>query len=259
MRFIFYVLIMLTLSTSAIAAGTAVSALPSASVVNDPDLFMIVQGGVNKKVTASNVLDSTVLLNKIKTVDGTGSGLDADFLDGLHSTAFATAAQGTKADLAQPSATAINTTNVYNYIQNITGAIMAFAMTSCPSGWIAADGLAKSRATYANLFAAIGAAIGPGDGVSTFDIPDLRGEFIRGIDSARGIDSGRILGSWQDSQNKAHTHTYYTLGGAGGLNGNGYSNNNWGWQITGNPYNTPEGGGAEARPRNVALLYCIKY
>lgn len=40
----------------------------------------------------------------------------------------------------------------------------------------------------------------------TFVLDETRGEFLRALDSGRGIDSGRVVGSWQDSDNKSHTH-----------------------------------------------------
>lgn len=63
-----------------------------------------------------------------------------------------------------------------------TGAVMAFNLANCPNGWSPADG--------------------------TNGRPDLRGEFIRGLDSGRGIDAGRALGSWQIDMFKSHTHTF---------------------------------------------------
>lgn len=60
------------------------------------------------------------------------------------------------------------------------GAVMPFAMTSVPTGWLAANGAAVSRATYSGLFTAIGTTYGAGDGGSTFNLPDLRGIFVRG-------------------------------------------------------------------------------
>ena len=62
------------------------------------------------------------------------------------------------------------------------GAVMHFAMTAPPAGWLAADGTAVSRSTYASLFSAIGTTFGVGNGTTTFNLPDLRGEFIRGFD-----------------------------------------------------------------------------
>ena len=75
-----------------------------------------------------------------------------------------------------------------------------------PVGWIPADGRALSRTTYAALFAAIGTTYGSGDGSTTFNVPDLRGEFLRGWDDGRGVDSGRALGSAQAQQVQFHKH-----------------------------------------------------
>jgi microcystin-dependent protein len=63
------------------------------------------------------------------------------------------------------------------------GAITAFAASSPPSGWLTCDGSAVSRTTYAALFAVLGSTWGAGDGSTTFNVPDLRGQFLRGFDS----------------------------------------------------------------------------
>lgn len=78
-----------------------------------------------------------------------------------------------------------------------SGAVMYFAGQTAPEGWLKANGAAVSRTTYATLFAAIGTTYGAGDGRSTFNLPDLRAEFLRGWDDGRGIDSGRAFGSAQ--------------------------------------------------------------
>lgn len=138
------------------------------------------------------------------------------------------------------------------------GALQAFAMSSAPSGWLKANGAAISRTAYAALFAAIGTTYGAGDGSTTFNLPDLRGEFVRGWDDGRGVDSGRALGSSQAGQMPSHNHTIPVSGGPGG-----------GTEIIGNSGQAPAtlttgsaGGtsnGSENRPRNVAQLYCIKF
>ena len=78
-----------------------------------------------------------------------------------------------------------------------SGTVMYFAGQTAPTGWLKANGAAVSRTIYAALFAVIGTTYGTGDGRTTFNLPDLRGEFIRGWDDGRGIDSGRALGSAQ--------------------------------------------------------------
>jgi microcystin-dependent protein len=93
-------------------------------------------------------------------------------------------------------------------------AIMAFPLTAAPAGWLKCNGAAISRTTYADLFAAVGTRFGVGDGSTTFNLPDARGEFLRGWDDARGIDAGRVLGSWQADMHAAHTHTGTTTSDA---------------------------------------------
>lgn len=82
---------------------------------------------------------------------------------------------------------------------NVTpaGAVQYFAMPKAPTGWIKANGATLSRTLYANLFAAIGTTFGAGDGKTTFNIPDLRGEFLRAWDDDRGVDMSRGFGSFQ--------------------------------------------------------------
>jgi len=68
------------------------------------------------------------------------------------------------------------------------GTIVAFSGTTAPDGWALCDGSTVSRATYAALFAATGIHFGSGDGITTFNLPDLRGRFLRGTDSGTGRD-----------------------------------------------------------------------
>lgn len=151
------------------------------------------------------------------------------------------------------------------------GAVMHFAMNAAPSGWLKADGTAVSRTTYASLFAAIGTTFGVGDGSTTFNLPDLRGEFVRGWDDGRGIDTGRVFGSAQSSQNLAHNHTITDPGHthatdavrlvAGTVNLGGSSLQLQAAAITAatTGITIQNNGGTEARPRSIALLACIKF
>ena len=87
-----------------------------------------------------------------------------------------------------------------------SGAVLYFAGRTAPAGWLKANGAAVSRTAYAALFAAIGTTYGAGDGRSTFNLPDLRGEFIRGWDDGRGVDAGRVFGSAQAHALQSHQH-----------------------------------------------------
>jgi microcystin-dependent protein len=68
------------------------------------------------------------------------------------------------------------------------GSIMPYGGTTAPDGWLICDGTAVSRTTYADLFTVVGTAFGGGDGVTTFNLPDLRGTFLRGRDAGAGRD-----------------------------------------------------------------------
>ena len=133
------------------------------------------------------------------------------------------------------------------------GAVNTFAMSSAPMGWLSCDGGAVSRTTYAALFAIVGTTYGSGNGSTTFNLPDLRGEFVRGWDDGRGVDTGRGFGSSQADEFKSHTHEFSIGGGV--EDGPNVADNT----SVNRTHSTSSTGGTETRPRNVALLYCIKH
>lgn len=88
------------------------------------------------------------------------------------------------------------TSNVQSQLNNIVttpaGVISAFAGSSAPSGWFLCYGQAVSRTTYATLFSAIGTTYGSGDGSTTFNLPDLRGRVVAGVDDMGGTGANRL-------------------------------------------------------------------
>jgi microcystin-dependent protein len=74
------------------------------------------------------------------------------------------------------------------------GVILAYAPATPPTGWLACDGAAVSRTTYAALFAKIGTTYGPGDNSTTFGLPDLRGRSPIGAGQGAGL-TNRVRGS----------------------------------------------------------------
>ena len=141
------------------------------------------------------------------------------------------------------------------------GLVAYFAMSTAPTGWVKANGSALSRTTYADLFSAIGTTYGSGDGSTTFNVPDLRGEFLRGWDDSRGIDSGRTFGSSQADDFESHTHqtsTYHSIVGWSGNSPGHVMSNDLNYSSNG-AQTSGSTGGSETRPRNIALLACIKY
>jgi microcystin-dependent protein len=136
------------------------------------------------------------------------------------------------------------------------GSIFWFAGNAAPAGYLKANGANVNRTFYAALFAAIGTTFGVGNGSTNFTLPDLRGEFARGWDDGRGIDSGRTFGSAQGHAFASHTHTYTASGASGNSVTGGPTPINDGGQTL----NTgAQGAAAETRPRNIALLAIIKF
>lgn len=141
-----------------------------------------------------------------------------------------------------------------NALPFLVGQVCFFGMATAPDGFLYCDGSAISRTTYASLFTAIGTLYGTGDGSTTFNLPDLRGEFIRGWDDGRSVDSGRDFGSWQEDMLKSHRHQLNIVRGnsaAGEFAEDANSTGTQYWNYT--EYE----GGTETRPRNIALLACI--
>ena len=78
-----------------------------------------------------------------------------------------------------------------------TGSIVFYAADTPPIGWLECDGREIDRSQYAALFNVIGLTYGPGNGIDSFNLPDLRGVFIRGWDHGRAEDQDREFGSFQ--------------------------------------------------------------
>lgn len=172
----------------------------------------------------------------------------------------------------------------YNFVP--AGAVMAFAMLTPPTGWLECDGAEYSESTYANLFDAIGTTYNTGgETAGYFRLPDLRGEFIRGFDNGRGIDADRdsdgALSLAQGSQYGQHQH-YVTTNAYVSSNTSGISNvtssnyvanrtsgaTDWAYayratnSVADIGLSSASGGTSnsnETRPRNIAMMYCIKY
>ncbi len=212
------------------------------------------------------------------------------------------------------------------------GTVIAYAgvvsgSVNPPQGWLLCDGSTVSRTTYAALFAAIGTTAGAGDGATTFNLPDYRGYFLRGLDNGTGRDpnastrgaentgggTGDSVNTVEPDQFGSHTHGVTDPGHGHGVTDPGHSHgvtdpghshvvdpgtcigtsggkygfvdsNNTG--SSGCPVNTnavgtnvsiqaratgisiqgattgisiQTAGGAESRPKNVAVNYLIKY
>ena len=148
------------------------------------------------------------------------------------------------------------------------GSVIAWTTGTAPTGTLECDGSAVSRTTYADLYAVVGTIYGTGDGSTTFNLPDYRGEFLRGWahgstndpdkasrTNAGGGGTGDNIGTKQGYQVQAHTHTYNTSTTDSGADTRADGS---GSGATNSP-TTSSTGGNETRPRNVNVMFCIVY
>lgn len=164
-----------------------------------------------------------------------------------------------------------------------SGTVVAFAGDTAPAGWRLCDGAAVSQTEFPALFRAIGTAHGSGGAIGMFNLPDLRGRFVRGADrnvtpardpdratrtaANAGGNAGDAVGSVQDQAFGRHLHSVSTRGavvttvapGTGSVVGWGI-----GQQFAGvggtafYPIDSQNSGGSETRPVNISLNYIIR-
>lgn len=276
------------------ATFTIVSFLPGSSIITNPSA-----SAPGSPALGQLWQDTSQTPDELKMWDGTNwvrvdpDGIDQTFADARYlqitnaASTYLALAGGTMTGnltlVGNPSTTnmAANKGYVDTQIAAITptdmtpaGTVIWTARNTAPTGYVKANGAAISRTTYSALFSAIGTTFGSGDGSTTFNVPDLRGEFVRGWDDGRGIDTSRTFGSAQGSANLAHNHT---VNDPGHLHTWNFNQGAWNTGTSGNTAvaanqgtvdrNTAtavtnitinNSGDSESRPRNIALLACIK-
>ena len=252
-------------------------------------------------ISGSNIADNSITTSKIvdlevKTADINNAAVTTAKLADLNvTTAKIANTNVTTAKIADGAVTQVKLDS--GIIFTPVGTVITYAGSTAPAGYLKANGdsipngsgtVQSVTADFSALYAVVGATL-----------PDLRGEFIRGLDDSRGVDSGRQIRSTQTDENKQHNHSISVSGTTSnksltggirkiseGFNANGSATgvftktqdgNN---SITGSSSTSPVGGvdfdgshdhtfsasgtsgnqgGSESRPRNVALLMCIKY
>jgi microcystin-dependent protein len=210
----------------------------------------------------------------------------------------------TAGQLIKASEVNSNFTNLWNAVTALegrgvpVGTVIAYAgpIATIPSGWLLCDGSPLSRTTtYAQLYAAIGTVSGGGDNVTTFNLPDYRGRFLRGVDDpdgpggtvAAGRDAdaagrqaanangntGALVGTVQADQLKSHSHGITDPGHAHGLSiyitytgqvpaanaSTGTYSGKQNTDVATTGITIDSTGGSETRPANAYVNYIIKY
>ena len=177
----------------------------------------------------------------------------------------------------------------HNAILFPPGLIAPFAGSAdkVPAGWLLCDGSEVSRSDYANLYDAIGVNWGTGDGSTTFNLPDLRGMFLRGVSGESGYDpdadarvllkdnggnTGNNVGSYQgdairnivgsfktfDRGEPFASNVFYDSGTRWSASVKGGNSDNW-CPATGFDASRVVPVGGDNRPKNVYVTYIIKY
>jgi microcystin-dependent protein len=211
------------------------------------------------------------------TADSAGEFTDGNVAGGVSPTildaAWFNTIQRELVNIVQSGGLALDPTNdtqVLSALENLflenslfpVGAPQPWPTATAPTGWLKCNGASFSTTTYPNL------AIAYPGGV----LPDLRGEFIRGFDDGRGLDSGRVLMSAQAHSIQQHNHYMYTQGTTAGsiwapldntnnsqtigdsAIGNGTSEGQWFSQTSGPSGNFT----TETRPVNIAFNYIVR-
>lgn len=239
--------------------GTDVAAINSPAFTGTPSLPTGTTGVTQSSGDNSTKLATTAYVDTHTTTltgDVTGSGTSS-ISTTLANSGVTAATYGSSSSIPVIAVDAkgrITSASNQSFVATPSGTVITFAGSTAPSGYLECDGTAISRSTYAALYAVVGTTYGSGDGSTTFNLPDLRGYFVRGWDHGRGVDSGRTFGSNQEA-------TGHTTGGRADQPLQDYENAYSTTSNTNGPDSYQYGQSytfGRSRPVNVAMMYCIK-
>ncbi|EMI4138140.1 tail fiber protein [Escherichia coli] len=198
-----------------------------------PDWFNIIQSELINILRAAGLdpdkMDNTQILAALKKLFLSRSNPFGDI----------------KADGAAAIATALSNLGLGEGSALPVGVPVPWPSVTPPTGWLKCNGAPFSAEEYPEL-----AKVYP-----TNKLPDLRGEFIRGWDDGRGVDTGRGLLSWQGASIESHTHRYVGIEyvSSGTVLANTTGDGARGFSGESDAY-----GGTETRPRNIAFNYIVR-
>ena len=285
-----------TIDVGGTTAGATTIALVSTSGLDtDTAITLVLDPGLNTEEVITGVVSGNNIINCVRGKEGTTAQAHTagaavamyftethwdDLIDGVLAEHNQDGTHGaiTATSVAATSGITIGGTSVLSP----AGAIMQYAGSSAPTGWLLADGSAVSRTTYAALFAVISTTYGAGNGSTTFNLPNLKGKVPVGVDSsdtsfdALGETGGAKTHTLTSAEMPSHTHT--DSGHAHGFSGGGgwgagpadgsrfradanSPANSWSFNIlssTANLQNTGGGGAHNNLQPYIALNYIIK-
>lgn len=203
------------------------------------------------------------------TLTGALTGTDATF----SGTITGNVTGNVTGDLTGTASKATNDANNNNiaqtYLPIVVGAVMAFAGSTSPTGWLLCDGSAVSRTDYADLYAVIGDTYGAGDGSTTFNLPNLIDKFVQGnavagTEHTAGLPN--ITGSWKeffgglDSNPAEFTGAIYLANTNAGSVGNNMSTTVGQYaHLDASRSSAIYGNSNTVQPPSVTMRYIIKY
>ncbi len=238
---------------------------------------------VNESVTSDKLANFAITSSELASNSVTNAKIATDAVTTVKIQDNAISTAKIQAGAVTPDKLSTSANSGFGFVP--VGAVFWFGGSTAPTGYIKCNGdtIPNSTGTVQGVtanFSALYAIVGA-------NVPDLRGEFVRGFDDGRTVDNGRGIRTWQADQNKAHNHSNSTnsavtdpghthsylksdnqtdasqLPWPESNNDGIYVSTQTGTAGTGISVNTTVNianeGGTEARPRNVALLACIKY
>ena len=223
---------------------------------------MIADNAVSMAKLSSGALPTDIVVNQDNLAD---NSIDSEhYADGSIDSEHLAANIITESILQNNSVSLTKLATAVANSLNPVGTVIWFAGSSAPAGYLKANGDALNTGTTQGIessFTDLRAIVGD-------TLPDLRGEFIRGFDDGKGTDSGRGIRTSQSDEFKNHQHQFgsddqvQSTGSYTSLGSFCYddsSDTGGGGQRARTKDDSTNFGGTETRPRNIALLACIKY
>lgn len=216
-----------TIDVGGTTAGATTIALVSTSGLDtDTAITLVLDPGLNTEEVITGVVSGNNIINCVRGKEGTTAQAHTagaavamyftethwdDLIDGVLAEHNQDGTHGaiTATSVAATSSVTVGGTSVLSP----AGAIMQYAGSSAPTGWLLADGSAVSRTTYAALFAVISTTYGAGNGSTTFNLPNLKGKVPVGVDSsdtsfdALGETGGAKTHTLTSAEMPSHSHS----------------------------------------------------